>query len=86
MLCIFIEKLHIQNKLISKFRSFGELEAFATKTMDAELLGKIRIVKSYHHNLPVILSKIQSKCVRDVRVAGRSSKIIIHLDKYSLSL
>ena len=68
---LFIEGLTIKNKLIAKFTSFGDLENFATKTMDTELLGKIRIVKNYHHNLPVVLNKIKSKCVRDVRTAGK---------------
>ena len=66
----FTEGLVIKNKLIAKFQSFGALEDFATKTMDTELLGKIRIVKNYHHNLPVVLNKIKSKCVRDIRTAG----------------
>ena len=53
--------------------------------MDTELLGKIRIVKNYHHNLPVVLNKIKSKCVRDVRMAGKLKKAFhIFIRRYNI--
>ncbi|XP_061172285.1 F-box DNA helicase 1-like [Saccostrea echinata] len=59
----------IENKLVKKFSSFAEFEQFATKTNDVELLGKIRIVKTYHHNLPVTIRKILAHTVRDLNIA-----------------
>jgi len=53
------------------FSSLADLEKFATKSLDVELQGKIKIVRTYHHNLPTIIAKIRSKCVRDDRQAGR---------------
>ncbi|XP_053378014.1 F-box DNA helicase 1-like [Mercenaria mercenaria] len=63
------EGLEIQNKLIKMFKSFRDLDNFATKSMDNELLGKIKIVKTYNHNLPLHIRKIESKSVRDARQA-----------------
>jgi len=54
------------------FSNFGELEKFAVKSMDVELQGKIKIVKTYHTNLPILIRKIDSKCVKDERTAGKS--------------
>ncbi|XP_052779694.1 F-box DNA helicase 1-like [Mya arenaria] len=59
----------IKNKFVAMFKTLGDLEKFATKSLDVELQGKIKIVKTYHHNLPVFINKIQSKCVRDERQA-----------------
>lgn len=63
------ERLEIKNKFIKMFKSFGDLDNFATKSMDNELLGKIKIVKTYNHNLPLHIRKIESKSVRDERQA-----------------
>ena len=38
--------------------------------MDVELLGKIRIVRTYQHNLPMCLSKITQKSVSNHAQAG----------------
>ncbi|XP_060587800.1 F-box DNA helicase 1-like, partial [Ruditapes philippinarum] len=63
------EGYEIQNPLIKMFRRFQDLDNFATKSMDNELLGKIKIVKTYHHNLPSHIRMIESKCVSDERRA-----------------
>ncbi|KAL4227091.1 F-box DNA helicase 1 [Mactra antiquata] len=63
------ENLEISNKLIKSFKSFADLDNFATKSLDNELLGKIKIVKAYNHNLPHHIRKIESKCVKDERQA-----------------
>lgn len=73
ILVCFTGGFKIQNRFIAMFSTFADLERFATKAMDNELLGKIKIVKTYHHNLPVLIGKIESKCVRDERQAGRYS-------------
>lgn len=49
-----------------------ELEKYAKKTMDNELLGKINIVKTFSTAVPGHVAKIRSKCVRDTDVAGIS--------------
>ena len=38
--------------------------------MDPELLGKIRIVKTCHHNLPSLIDKIRRKAISDIATAG----------------
>ncbi|WAR27074.1 FBH1-like protein [Mya arenaria] len=43
----------VKNKFVAMFKTLGDLEKFATKSLDVELQGKIKIVKTYHHNLPV---------------------------------
>lgn len=63
------EGYEIQNKFIKMFDKFKALEDFATKAVDTELLGKIKIVKTYNHNLPQHIRKIESMCVRDERQA-----------------
>jgi len=68
---LFSEGFTVQSKFIGMFSSFVDLEKFATKSMDSELLGKIKIVKTYNHNLPLLIRKIDSKCVRDERRAGK---------------
>lgn len=69
----FSEKRVIENKLVKKFNSFAEFEQFALKTNDMELLGKIKIVKTYHHNLPVSIHKILARTVKDLNTAGKGS-------------
>jgi len=49
-----------------------DLERYATQVMDQELLGKIRIVKTCHHNLPSLIDKIRSKAIGDTDTAGAS--------------
>ena len=73
-LCFFSisEGYEIQNKLIKMFKNFTALDNFATKSMDNELLGKLKIVKTYNHNLPNHIRKIESMCVRDERQAGKT--------------
>lgn len=71
---IFSEKRVIENKLVKKFNSFAEFEQFALKTNDMELLGKIKIVKTYHHNLPVSIHKILARTVKDLNTAGNGSE------------
>ncbi|XP_067683797.1 F-box DNA helicase 1-like isoform X2 [Haliotis asinina] len=63
------ENRTIQNVFISKFPGLAELEKYATKVSDVELMGKIRIVRTFHHNIPMCLSKISAKCVSDLRQA-----------------
>ncbi|KAH3816366.1 hypothetical protein DPMN_117882 [Dreissena polymorpha] len=63
------EGYEIKNKFIKMFPNFKELEKFAVKSMDVELQGKIKIVKTYHTNLPILIRKIDSKCVKDERTA-----------------
>lgn len=68
---VFIpENRTIENKLVMKFNSFGEFEQFAQKTNDGELLGKIKIVRTFHHNLPINIHKILARTVRDLNTAG----------------
>ncbi|XP_046546224.1 F-box DNA helicase 1-like [Haliotis rubra] len=63
------ENRTIKNVFISKFPGLAELEKYATKVSDLELMGKIRIVRTFHHNIPMCLSKISAKCVSDLRQA-----------------
>lgn len=63
------QKRVIENKLVKKFNSFAEFEQFALKTNDMELLGKIKIVKTHHHNLPVSIHKILARTVKDLNTA-----------------
>jgi len=62
----------IRSALVRAFinQGFAAFEAYATKTLDGELLGKIRIVKTYGHLLTSHIPKIKSKCVRDTFMAG----------------
>jgi len=62
----------VRNPLVRGFinQGFAEFENYATKTVDAELLGKIRIVKTYGHMLSSHIPKIRSKCVKDSFMAG----------------
>ncbi|KAK7101829.1 hypothetical protein V1264_020153 [Littorina saxatilis] len=59
----------IQNQFIKRFQNLADLEKYAEKTLDNELMGKIRIVKTYHHNLPQCLHKIREKAVSNVASA-----------------
>ncbi|XP_074646265.1 F-box DNA helicase 1-like isoform X2 [Tubulanus polymorphus] len=61
--------LQIKHPLIKHFRSLPDLEKYASSVMDNELLGKIRIVRTYNHNLPSHIAKIRSKTVTDQRIA-----------------
>ena len=62
----------IRNTLVRGFinQGFAEFEKYAVKTTDGELLGKIRIVKTYGHMLTSHIPKIKSKCVNDSFMAG----------------
>ncbi|XP_041348939.1 F-box DNA helicase 1-like [Gigantopelta aegis] len=59
----------VSNKFIKMFKSFSDLERYASRTMDTELGGKIRIVRTFHNNLPMCLKKIREKCVHDITTA-----------------
>ena len=69
----------IRNALVRGFvgQGFAAFETYATKTVDGELLGKIRIVKTYGHLLMSHIPKIKSKCVRDTFMAGVYDIIVI---------
>nr|KAG5711393.1 hypothetical protein BaRGS_025820 [Batillaria attramentaria] len=60
-----IEKREIQSRFIARFGNIAELDKYAKKTADVELLGKIKIVQTYHHNLPQCVTKIRQKSIRD---------------------
>ncbi|XP_071160751.1 F-box DNA helicase 1-like [Mytilus edulis] len=59
----------IEDRLISKFKNMWEFEKYANNTLDCELLGKIKIVKTYSIETPVYINKILSKCVTDLKDA-----------------
>lgn len=63
------ERREIEHKLIKCFTDLPALEKYATKVQDNDLLGKIKIVRQHHHNLPGYIDKILKKTVRDTRVA-----------------
>ncbi|KAK3101454.1 hypothetical protein FSP39_003705 [Pinctada imbricata] len=63
------ERRKINNKFISKFPNLGELEKYANKTNDNELLGKIKIVRTYHHALPSHINKILAKSTNNLKTA-----------------
>ncbi|OWF35307.1 F-box only protein 18 [Mizuhopecten yessoensis] len=63
------ERREIEHKLVRSFRSLPDLEKYANKTQDNDLLGKIKIVRQHHHNLPGYIDKILKKTIRDTRVA-----------------
>ena len=75
MVCVISDGYDINNKFIARFNSLAELEKYAIKTSDVELHGKLKIVKTYNHNLPSLMSKINSKLVKIERVAGRPQAI-----------
>ena len=52
------------------FTNLADLTRYATQVMDPELLGKIRIVKTCHHNLPSLIDKIRRKAIGDIATAG----------------
>ena len=62
----------IGDAFVRNFDSLADLERYATQVMDHELLGKIRIVKTCHHNLPSLIAKIRSKAIGDTDTAGVS--------------
>ena len=51
-------------------KGYGEFKKFVAKTVDAELMGKIRIAETYNHQLASHISKIKSKCINDIQLAG----------------
>ncbi|PVD25065.1 hypothetical protein C0Q70_15563 [Pomacea canaliculata] len=59
----------IKSKFIARFENMAKLEKYAQKTTDNELLGKIRIVKTYDQILPACMSRIREKTVRDLTQA-----------------
>ncbi|XP_033746802.1 F-box DNA helicase 1-like [Pecten maximus] len=63
------ERREIEHKLVRSFNSLPALEKYATKVQDNDLLGKIKIVRQHHHNLPGYIDKILKKTIRDTRVA-----------------
>ncbi|KAI0230870.1 F-box DNA helicase 1 [Lamellibrachia satsuma] len=62
-------KRPIGDAFVRNFDSLADLERYATQVMDHELLGKIRIVKTCHHNLPSLIAKIRSKAIGDTDTA-----------------
>lgn len=62
-------KRPIVDPFVRNFESLTDLERYATQVMDPELLGKIRIVKTCHHNLPSLIDKIRSKVIGDTDTA-----------------
>lgn len=78
----FLGKRQIENKFIARFANLGELEKYATKTSDIELAGKIRIVKTYHQNLPMCISKILQKCINDLTQAGVAIYTYIYITNF----
>ena len=56
---------------------YGEFKKFVEKTVDAELAGKIRIAETYNHHLASHISKIKSKCISDIQLAGQLINISI---------
>ncbi|XP_064633360.1 F-box DNA helicase 1-like [Lineus longissimus] len=63
------QRREIKNNFIQRFASFFELEKYAEKTLDSELLGKIKIAKCYQSNLPTLIQKIKTRCIRDPDLA-----------------
>lgn len=52
---------NIKSKLVKKFGSIGELERFASKAYDVELLGKIKFVRVYNNRIPSILQLLERR-------------------------
>lgn len=67
---LFLENRTINDKFIAKFHNLGDLERYATKTQDNEMMGKIKIVRTHHHSLLIYINKILSRCVKDLKAAG----------------
>lgn len=63
------QRREIKHPLVKKFESFPAFEKFANETQDIELLGKIKIVKTYTHQLPSHINKIRSKCIKSMDMA-----------------
>jgi F-box protein 18 (helicase) len=59
----------IENNFINRFATFAELEKYAARTLDSELMGKIKIVKCYQTNLPSLIKKIRCRCIKDSDLA-----------------
>ena len=64
------ERALAADKLISKFEDFASLRKFAETTLDNELLGKIKIVLAYTHNLPSLINGITRKTTPHIQTAG----------------
>jgi hypothetical protein len=65
----------IRHPLVKGFISsgYGEFKKFVVKTVDNELIGKIRIAETYRHQLTSHVNQIKSKTVSDIRMAGKMS-------------
>ncbi len=55
----------IQNKIIKKIKDFNELEDFATKIEDVELMMMIDLVKIYEKDLPKVIKKLKERHIKD---------------------
>ncbi len=62
----------IEDRLIQRFSSLAELEKYAKDTMDVELEGKIKIMRTYHSDLPGHISRIRAQCALEVESAGKT--------------
>ena len=60
----------ITTPFLQQFSNLGELERYATKVIDVELIGKIKIVKTFHSSLPGHIARILSRTVASIDVAG----------------
>ena len=58
-----------KNKTLSKFKNYYEMEDYADKTVDLELLALIRMVKKYGHKIVDIVDGIKSNSVTKKEVA-----------------
>ena len=65
----------ITNGLVKSFSTFHELNQYANKTVDTELLGKIRIVKTYTNAIPSHIAKIRSKALNSMENAGKGTTV-----------
>lgn len=64
-----VRQEEISNKFIAGFHTLADLEKYAKRTLDVELLGKIQIVKTFANNLPMCITKINQKCIHDITQA-----------------
>jgi len=63
------EHSSIKNGYIRSFSSFEDFESFAKDTQDAELLMRIRIVKEFGSEIPILIKRIQKQTQRDIKDA-----------------
>ncbi|XP_076469328.1 F-box DNA helicase 1-like isoform X1 [Babylonia areolata] len=61
--------LTIHNKFIATFPNLAELEKFAMKVMDVELLGKVRVIRSFVHNFPRCANRIEAHTISNIQQA-----------------